>query len=386
MKRWRKIALINISLTLSLLFFLESISSIVWYQKNKSATDAVFSTIDVLDSLSIKSIRKKHSKLSKLEKVQELRENGVEAYPAYYFDPQLHVDFPVYHLSHPVKSTIVYCNENGFWSIFETDEIGFRNPSGQLDKDVDFIFLGDSFTEGACINDNDTFAGVFRENGFSVLNLGRGGAGPLFQLATLREYGSSVKPKSIVWFVFTGNDLSNLREEKTTKLISYLENDTYSQGLLSKKNVISEQLKQFLEGEIQRGQERHRLGLPDPFNHAYGETLDKIEAEQKEVFLLRRVAEQILRVTNKLSARLFIVLINHPNYNHTIQDITSKAIIDFAKVTKTNYLVLPRHQLASQKEFLYSNGGPHFSTNGYRHIAGKVLEELNSHHLTLVSQ
>lgn len=379
MGRWRKIVLVNIAITLILVFLMESVSSIAWYQKHKSLNDSISSTVDVINNLLSKF---KPDKFSKLETILKLKESGVETYPAYLFDPQLHVDFSIYHLAHPIDSTVVYCNENGFWTIFETDEIGFRNPKGQLNNDIDFILIGDSFTEGACVKNSDTFAGIFRENGFSVLNLGRGGSGPLFQLATLREYGSSVNPRTIIWFVFTGNDLKNLREEKTTKLISYLERNDYSQSLLGKKHNISEQLKTFLEAEINRSQERRGLSISDPFGHSYGETLDKIEAEQKEVGLLKKVAEEILRVSNKLGAQLFIVLINHPDYDHTIQDITSIGILEFAKETETSYFVLPRQQLASQKVFLYSKDGPHFSANGYRFIAGKVLEKLNNYHLT----
>ncbi len=387
MERWKKIILVNIAITLLLVFVMEAISSIAWYQKHKSDNGSISSTVHVIGRLlwkfrSIPRIQEQHSEFAKLEKVIELRENGVETYPAYLFDPQLHVDFPIYHLAHPASSTIVYCNENGFWATFETDEIGFRNPKGQLEKDIDFVFIGDSYTEGACTKDKDTFAGVFRESGFTVLNLGRGGAGPLFQLATLREYGASVKPKTIVWFVFTGNDLKNLREEKVTRLFSYIENGDYSQNLLSKKHEISEQLKMFLEREIELSQERRILSLPNPFYHAYGETLDKIEAEQKEVILLKKVAEEILRVSNRIGARLFIVLINHPDYDHTIQDITSTSILDFANEMGTDYFVLHRQQLASRKEFLYSNNRTHLSPNGYRFIAGKVLETLTNRHLT----
>ena len=35
-------------------------------------------------------------------------------------------------------------------------------------KDVDFIFLGDSFVEGACVEDDFTFAGLFRKNNYKV--------------------------------------------------------------------------------------------------------------------------------------------------------------------------------------------------------------------------
>lgn len=389
----KKIVLINLVILVVLLLTVELLSSLTWYNVTRGSNDSLFATVGIIKYLKSGVEYEKATQVGveqkkelakarpspKFEKIIGLRkDSGV--YPAYLFDPQLHVDLSVYHLAHPIESTIVYCNENNYWTIFDTDEIGFRNPVGQIGKEVDFLFIGDSFTEGACVKNEDTFAGVFRKNDSSVLNLGRGGSGPLFQLAVLREFGDSVEPETVVWFVFTGNDLQNLREEKATRLFAYLEDDSYTQDLVKNKHDNSNQLKRFLEQEISYYHERQERNLPNPLDHFYGETLDIVGVENKEVFLLKKVAAEMLKTTNRLGARLYIVLINHhhPNYDYNIQDLVTESVTNFAQETGTGYLVLERKDLIERKVSLFSSNGrgTHFSPQGYREMADKLIQEV----------
>lgn len=372
--------LIEISSVFSVFFILflmmEFTSSVIYYQKNKSSFDPTFSTVSAFKFI-IKNFSKKNKTKyqTKIDNINNLRKNNQNTYPSYYFNPRLHYDLSTYHLAHPIETEIVYCKEDEGWITFKSDEIGFRNPSGQINTEMEYIFIGDSFTEGACVNKESTFAGTFRKNGLSVFNLGRSGSGPLFQLAALKEYGALVKSKQILWFVFTANDLANLREEKTTKLMSYLEQTDYSQNLFKNRNLNSEKLKSFLDGEIKNFQKRLDLNLKNSFNDTAFETLDEIELK-KEVKLFNDVANKILIESKKLNSKLSIVIINHPKYDHNIQDITSNAIIDFAIKNNTNYFVLSRDELIKMQETIYSKYLGHFSATGYEYIAKKLINEL----------
>ena len=376
----KKIIVINLLVALMLLFLVESISSITWYQRERNKDDGYFASVYLLrQALSgVEGILTSDSKYKKLNKLLELREQGIEAYPFYLHDPQLHVDQTVYYLTNPGDATIVYCDENGFWTIYETDENGFRNPDKKVNERVDFVFIGDSFAEGACVHDEDTFAGNFRKQGYSVLNLGRGGSGPLLQLAILREYTAVTKPDKVIWFVFTGNDLRNLREEKTTALFNYLVDENYTQDLYRRRSQISKNIKAFLDDEISSNVARREKGKVLDYNHGYGETLDIIEAREKEKYLLERSAAEILKTTNSLGADLFIVIINHYAYSRKIQKLTRDVIVDFAEKTNTDFFEIPRDQLVSNKDTYYSPKGPHFSPEGYGIIAEQVLSALES--------
>ena len=59
------------------------------------------------------------------------------------------------------NSRIVFCAESGFWTHYKSDRYGFRNKNNVWDKkNIDAVFIGDSFTHGACVEDKDTFSGI----------------------------------------------------------------------------------------------------------------------------------------------------------------------------------------------------------------------------------
>lgn len=94
---------------------------------------------------------------------------------------------------------------------YQTDENGFRNPAGQ--RHADIVFIGDSFTEAAQVDDQDTFVRrVARATGLTSVNLGRGAYGPQQDLIVLKRYGLGYKPRAVVWQLFEGNDLTDADE------------------------------------------------------------------------------------------------------------------------------------------------------------------------------
>ncbi len=357
---------------------LEAISSIIYYQKLKPVGFPWSSTVRAVQWIKEKTISSSDD-ASKLDRVISLRKDGLKAYPSYLFEPQLHSPLGFYHLANPPLSTIVYCNEAtpDFYRQWLSDELGFRNPPNQFGKKVDYIFIGDSFTEGACEDEGNTFAGFFREIGKKVFNLGRGGSGPLHQLATLREYGSAVTPNTVVWWIFTGNDLHNLREEKTTFLAKYLERE-YSQHLLRNISKVSRDLELFLDREIILNDERKRLGLKFRHMSGYGETLDVLEAKNKELELFVRVANEIRASASSQGADLKIVLLNHYGYDHGIQDLLSTAVRHYADENKIPYIEFSRAELTDRRKDWYTPGGPHFNASGYRTVADRVVNWLSS--------
>jgi hypothetical protein len=91
---------------------------------------------------------------------------------------------------------------------YRTDENGFRNPSGVSKADV--IFIGDSFTEGASVPEEDTFVQKFGlRSKLSAVNLGRGNYGPQQELIILKRYAFRYDPGLVVWQIFEGNDLTD---------------------------------------------------------------------------------------------------------------------------------------------------------------------------------
>ena len=166
--------------------------------------------------------------------------------------------FPLSGLS---NSETIYCNENGYYSIYQSDRYGFNNPDGEWDKkEIEYLLVGDSFTHGACVNRPNDISSVLRDlSNKSVLNLGISGNGPLIEYATLREYLDR-NVKKVLWIYYEGNDLRDLiNEKKNNILISYLKNLNFTQNLKFKQNDINSfLLNQIEELEREKDVERER--------------------------------------------------------------------------------------------------------------------------------
>ena len=119
----------------------------------------------------------------------------------------------IYTLGGISNITTIFDNENGYYPIIETDEYGFNNPKGLFAKGgVDIMLIGDSFAEGACVKPDETIASILRKSGFKTISLGKGGNGPLIELATLKEYAEPIEPKVVLWLHYA-HDFDDLKEE-----------------------------------------------------------------------------------------------------------------------------------------------------------------------------
>ena len=141
--------------------------------------------------------------------------------PSYFLNKQNLSIFPLSGIS---NSETIHCNENGYFSIYQSDRFGFNNPDEEWNnKEIEYLLVGDSFTHGSCVNRPNDIASVLRTlSSKSALNLGYGGNGPLIEYATLREY---VAPnvKNVLWVYCESNDLFELVIERQNKnLLKYL--------------------------------------------------------------------------------------------------------------------------------------------------------------------
>ena len=118
---------------------------------------------------------------------------------------------PVTPLGGIANALTVYCAETGRFEVFVSDEHGFRNPAPWDSLAVGVTLIGDSFTKGHCVDDETSIAGRLRAAGLSVLNLGVDGAGPLRELAIVKEYALRLEPSQVVWLYYEGNDLKRHR-------------------------------------------------------------------------------------------------------------------------------------------------------------------------------
>ena len=178
---------------------------------------------------------------SQYQVYKDLLELNPDVVP-YFYPSELNLkeNIKIHSLSGVSNSLTVFCNENGYFSVNLSDRYGFNNPDDEWDNNIiDYVFVGDSFTHGYCVNRPNDIPSVIRSiHNKKVLNLGYGRNGPLIEYATLREYLPK-NVKKIVFMYFEGNDLDGLNDELKKKILTkYIVDEDFNQNLKEKQKFI----------------------------------------------------------------------------------------------------------------------------------------------------
>lgn len=180
---------------------------------------------------------------------------------SYTVPPSFFPTAQIFTLSGVSNTETIYDNENGYYSIYQSDRYGFNNPDEEWDKkEIEYLLVGDSFTHGCCVNRPNDISSVLRIlSNKSVLNLGYGGNGPLIEYATLREY-LNTNIKKVLWVYYEGNDLDDLKNERENNiLVKYLNDLNFTQNLKFEQNKINSLLLNKIKEETEREREREIL-------------------------------------------------------------------------------------------------------------------------------
>lgn len=233
---------------------------------------------------------------SRLEILTELRRRGFDAWPSiaprvvlkewwtHYYGPfpteyresLLQMDgTEILPIGGIANKLTVYCNENGQYVMYDSDEHGFANPKKlwTLPR-LQIAVVGDSFAHGACVPMNESYVGLIRQRYPATLTLGNDGIGPLVQLAAIKEYLVPLRPRVVIWSYFEGNDLYDMMKERQTIMQHYLD-DGYTQGLLGKQGEIDRALMAHIERAMQaRGFRAKMVAFSDMFVHPEQHSLE----------------------------------------------------------------------------------------------------------------
>jgi len=262
---------------------------------------------------------------STFEIYEDLKKTSKEFVPAVTPSNYSNVKQGFFPLSGISKSKTIFCNENGYYSIYQSDRYGFNNPDTEWDtKEIEFLLVGDSLTHGACVNRPHDIGSVLRIlSNKSVLNLGQGSTGPLTQYAILREY-LNPNVKKVLWLYFEGNDLDDLEyEKKNDVLVKYLIDLKFNQNLKYKQNKIDELALSLVEelAEKKRLEEKKKI-----FTYNFLQFI-KLYHTRTSIFTILRLKKisipspsgefiKILELTKKLTeknnTKLYFVYL--PNY------------------------------------------------------------------------
>jgi lysophospholipase L1-like esterase len=194
---------------------------------------------------------------SKLDVLADLRAEGREAYPAihpHFFMPRSTSAHGAFRVTSNDKDILplgsiahvynVHCQESGDWVVYRSDRHGFNNPDEVWEQATTLAAVGDSYTNGFCVQPGQDMTSVMRPAFPGALNLGASGNGPLLMLAGIREYLVERRPQTVIWFFFDGNDLQELTVEMHHPVLQKYLEPGFRQDIESYRDEIDRQLKQ----------------------------------------------------------------------------------------------------------------------------------------------
>jgi len=312
--------------------------------------------------------------------------------------------FDIAPLSGIANRKTIHCNENGYYSVYQSDRYGFNNPDLEWDKtNIDFLLVGDSMVRGACVNEPNTFSGNLKKlqkNRKGVLNLGQTGNGPLRQYATLREYLPFKDVKRVIWFYSEGNDLKEMNKELEHKiLLKYLKDKNFSQNLilrkkeikkllLSKLNNVEEEMKKNfkLQKKLNRSTlvsflilKKFRIYFLESFFH---------NQHNNDYIFMKKELKSILKLSNKLTkdnnSKLYFVYLpiftrfQLNNNDDSFQNY--KEVIEIVKSLNIPIIDINKELFDKHKDplalFPFRAHG-HYNIKGYEMITKKIFDKIN---------
>jgi len=333
--------------------------------------------VQTSEQLYEKQTGKKWDTRNKLEIYIDLKKTNndiVISTPSTEFFDKKYPTFPISGLS---NSETINCNENGYYAIYQSDRYGFNNPDKEWgEKEIEYFLVGDSFTNGACVNRPNDISSVLRNlSKKSVLNLGIGGNGPLIEYATLREY-LNTKVKKVLWIYYEGNDLKDLENEKKNDiLINYLKDLNFTQNLKFKQNEIDS----FLSNQIK---ENTRITFDSKlmkFIKFYNTRVSILQtpapAPAPEFKLILQLTKEI---TNKNNSKLyFVYLPEYSRYKTTYDNTNYNLVKKIVNELKIPFIDI--HKEVFEKEqnplklFPFELNG-HYNVDGYKKVAETIYK------------
>lgn len=191
-----------------------------------------------------------YDKIKKKNVYQDLREKSPNKNISISIGTSNHLDeknlFP---LANSSNSLILHCNENGFWSTYNSDRYGFNNNDKIWEANkIDILITGDSFIEGACVDTRKDGIATNLKNlsKKNIMNLGIGASGILSHYARIIEYSASYRFEKILFFITEKDFEKDYFKEKNSKLSKYLTSG-WKQNLKIKQNQINSLLKEKIE-------------------------------------------------------------------------------------------------------------------------------------------
>jgi lysophospholipase L1-like esterase len=290
-----------------------------------------------------------------------------------------------YYFNKPLLSVVLQDPE--FETVYKTNEDGYR--IGRIitkpDK-VDWLFLGDSYTQGAQVNFEDMFTSIVADSFPSkiVLNAGISGFGLPEELKYFKKEGSRFHPKIVFLELCVLNDFIDVSEKKFSITNHLIDRSELFRFLYNNRFIKN-------HDELALGRD---IG---PFYQTEKDNIDKnilytktssIKRNNLRKFssLLKTLKEEVY----KMNAELIVILIptKEQVYKKYYSEVVTKFKIDTNFIdlnlpekelkAMTDSLAIkyidPLYEFKSDRNILYLSNDAHLNIQGHKKLAKIILK------------
>ena len=217
---------------------------------------------------------------------------------------------------------------------------------------------------------------------FNTISIGKSGSGPLTELAALKEYAETLKPKIVLWVYFVENDLGELKDELESSILRrYLNENDYSQNLISRQEEIDDALinyakQKWKKDEKEINKEKIKEKIINLLKLYELRAMISLTPAIGPTPILGDVLHKSKQMVLGWGGQMYFVYLPARGYKHPIRDF----VIQTAK--KLNIPIIDIHEEVFDSHpdplslFPFRIGG-HYNAEGYRLVAeaiGKRLE------------
>ena len=308
----------------------------------------------------------------------------------------------------------LYCNELGDYVRYKSSDRGFRTPELKkvhLNKDNinnAIYMLGDSYTQGACVEDGKTIAdNIYSLMKVPVYSYGQGASSIGFQYAIFREYIEKVLTKTdiVIINVYPRNDYIDLNSEmRNSILYRYISEESFSQNLDdSEQNILKDDaLKLWFASKLKKYKSSNshqnlnflkelsqKLAFVDLIHIAVNENPYFIRiANEKGMKQYMKVLEKLYEKVNAKEAKLVVACIPSFNDRFIIGEddescnILQKQILKSIgiKPNASKNLIIADNEIIDSVTFteMHARGlDLHFNEKGYDWFALQIYNSIN---------
>ena len=282
---------------------------------------------------------------------------------------------------------------NEYVSSYKTNCQGYRidNLSNAYDsiKTCDWLFIGDSFTQGAQVNYDDLYTTQLFRNfpDKTIVNAGISGAGLYDELNYFKDKGKDLKPKVVFLQIGVFNDFFNIKE-RTATFQDYLmeKSDLYRYFAYNIVSTDSLPLGRWTEPFFPSKQENIDYNIL--FKEKSEVKIADMEAFKTCIYAWKKEIEStgaklvlfLIPSKEQISPALLHEVMNRYNITSTQLDMNAPNRL-FEKVSKA--LNLDHYDLTQgfckSEDFPFFNQDEHLSTSGHKIVATELTNHLQNY-------